>query len=43
MSFSEIHDPALGAHVLGNAQVKRLATGFDQIEGPVGSVILGAC
>ncbi|MFN4128677.1 MAG: SMP-30/gluconolactonase/LRE family protein [Paracoccaceae bacterium] len=35
MSFFEIHDPAFGAHVMGNAPVKRLATGFDWVEGPV--------
>jgi gluconolactonase len=35
MSFFEIHDPAFGAFVLGNAPVKRLATGFDWVEGPV--------
>jgi gluconolactonase len=35
MSFFEIHDPAFGAYVLGNAPVKRLATGFDWVEGPV--------
>ncbi|WP_431298624.1 SMP-30/gluconolactonase/LRE family protein [Tabrizicola sp. BL-A-41-H6] len=35
MSFFEVHDPALGAYVLGNAPVKRLATGFDWVEGPV--------
>jgi gluconolactonase len=35
MSFFEIHDPAFGAFVIGNAPVKRLATGFDWAEGPV--------
>lgn len=35
MSFHEIHDPAFARYVLGNAQVKRLATGFDWAEGPV--------
>jgi gluconolactonase len=35
MSFFEIHDPAFGAYVMGNAPVKRLATGFDWVEGPV--------
>jgi gluconolactonase len=35
MSFFEIHDPAFGAYVLGNAPVKRLATGYDWVEGPV--------
>ncbi|MBA4350792.1 MAG: gluconolactonase [Rhodobacter sp.] len=35
MSFFEVHDPLFGAYVLGNAPVKRLATGFDWVEGPV--------
>lgn len=35
MSFFEIHDPSFEAFVLGNAPVKRLATGFDWVEGPV--------
>ncbi len=35
MSFFEIHDPAFARFVLGNAPVKRLATGFDWAEGPV--------
>ncbi len=35
MSFFEIHDPAFGRYVLGNAPPKRLATGFDWVEGPV--------
>jgi gluconolactonase len=35
MSFFEVIDPAFGAFVLGNAPVKRLATGFDWVEGPV--------
>jgi gluconolactonase len=35
MSFFEVHDPAFAAYVLGNAPVKRLATGFDWVEGPV--------
>lgn len=35
MSFFEIHDPVFGAFVLKNAPVKRLATGFDWVEGPV--------
>ncbi len=35
MTFFEIEDPAFGAYVLGNAPVKRLATGFDWVEGPV--------
>jgi gluconolactonase len=35
MSFFEVHDPVFGSYVLGNAPVKRLATGFDWVEGPV--------
>lgn len=35
MSFFDIHDPAFGAYVMGNAPVKRLVTGFDWVEGPV--------
>lgn len=35
MSFFEIHDPAFGRFVMGNAPVKQLATGFDWVEGPV--------
>ena len=35
MSFFEVHDPAFQSFVLGNAPVKRLATGFDWVEGPV--------
>ena len=35
MSFFEVIDPAFRAYVLGNAPVKRLATGFDWVEGPV--------
>ncbi|MDZ4312287.1 MAG: SMP-30/gluconolactonase/LRE family protein [Cypionkella sp.] len=35
MSCFEIHDPAFGRFVLGNAPVKQLATGFDWVEGPV--------
>lgn len=35
MSLFEVYDPAFGAYVLGNAPVKRLATGFDWVEGPV--------
>ena len=35
MSFFEVHDPAFGAYVVGNAPVKRLATGFDWVEGPL--------
>lgn len=35
MSFFEIHDPAFAGYVMGNAPVKRIATGFDWVEGPV--------
>ncbi|MFN3846198.1 MAG: SMP-30/gluconolactonase/LRE family protein [Paracoccaceae bacterium] len=35
MSFFEVHDPAFSRFVLGNAPVKRLAGGFDWVEGPV--------
>lgn len=35
MSFFEIYDPLFGTYVLGNAPLKRLATGFDWVEGPV--------
>lgn len=35
MSFFEIHDPAFRSFVLFNAPVKRIATGFDWVEGPV--------
>lgn len=35
MSFFEVVDPAFAAFVMGNAPVKRLATGFDWVEGPV--------
>ncbi len=35
MSFFEVLDPIFGSFVLGNAPVKRLATGFDWVEGPV--------
>ncbi|MGB3406620.1 MAG: SMP-30/gluconolactonase/LRE family protein [Jannaschia sp.] len=35
MSFFEAHDRAFNRFVLGNAPVKRLATGFDWLEGPV--------
>ncbi|CTQ51206.1 SMP-30/gluconolactonase/LRE family protein [Jannaschia donghaensis] len=31
----QIVDPAFGRYVMGNAPVKRLATGFDWVEGPV--------
>lgn len=35
MSFFEIIDPAFARFVMGNAPVKRLASGFDWVEGPV--------
>ena len=35
MSFYEILDPRFGRYVIGNAPVKRIATGFDWAEGPV--------
>lgn len=35
MSFFEVLDPRFGAFVMGNAPVKRIATGFDWVEGPV--------
>ena len=35
MTHFEVHDPAFFRLVLGNAPVKRLATGFDWVEGPV--------
>ncbi|WP_337269201.1 SMP-30/gluconolactonase/LRE family protein [Oryzifoliimicrobium ureilyticus] len=35
MSFFEVIDPVFSTYVLGNAPVKRLATGFDWTEGPV--------
>ena len=35
MQFYEIHDPVFARYVLGNAPPKRLATGFDWVEGPV--------
>jgi gluconolactonase len=35
MSFFECDDPLFASWVLGNAPVKRLATGFDWVEGPV--------
>ena len=35
MSFYEIYDPLFASYVLGNAPPKRLATGFDWVEGPV--------
>lgn len=35
MSFFEVVDPRFASFVLGNAPLKRLATGFDWAEGPV--------
>lgn len=35
MSFFEIHDPVFARFVMGNAPVKRIASGFDWVEGPV--------
>ncbi|WP_122520734.1 SMP-30/gluconolactonase/LRE family protein [Pannonibacter phragmitetus] len=35
MSFFEVIDPVFQTYVLGNAPVKRIATGFDWVEGPV--------
>ena len=35
MSFYEVHDPRFAPYVLGNAPVKKLASGFDWAEGPV--------
>lgn len=35
MTSFETIDPAFGSYVLGNAPVKKLATGFDWVEGPV--------
>lgn len=35
MSFFEAYTPEFSRFVLGNAPVKRLATGFDWVEGPV--------
>ena len=35
MSCFEIHDPDFGRFVLGNAPLKKLAGGFDWVEGPV--------
>ncbi|MCC8932789.1 SMP-30/gluconolactonase/LRE family protein [Rhizobium sp. 'Codium 1'] len=35
MSFFEVIDPVFATYVLGNAPLKRLATGFDWTEGPV--------
>lgn len=35
MTSFEILDPAFGTYILGNAPIKKLATGFDWVEGPV--------
>lgn len=35
MSFFEVIEPVFGSYVMGNAPVKRIATGFDWVEGPV--------
>ncbi|NBO20830.1 MAG: SMP-30/gluconolactonase/LRE family protein [Rhodobacteraceae bacterium] len=35
MTFFEVKDPRFAPFVLGNALVKRIATGFDWVEGPV--------
>lgn len=35
MASFEIIDPAFGRYVMGNAPLKKLATGFDWLEGPV--------
>ncbi|AWB50591.1 gluconolactonase (plasmid) [Gemmobacter aquarius] len=35
MSCFEVIDPRFGGFVMGNAPVKRIATGFDWVEGPV--------
>ena len=35
MTSFEIIDPAFGSYVMGNAPLKKLATGFDWAEGPV--------
>lgn len=35
MSFFESLDPVFSTYILGNAPLKRLATGFDWVEGPV--------
>jgi gluconolactonase len=35
MTSFEIIDPAFGRYVMGNAPLKKLATGFDWVEGPV--------
>lgn len=35
MSFFEVHDAVFASFVMANAPVKRIATGFDWVEGPV--------
>ena len=35
MTFFDVIDPAFSRFVMGNAPVKKLATGFDWVEGPV--------
>ena len=35
MTCFDVIDPRFGTYVMGNAPVKRLATGFDWVEGPV--------
>lgn len=35
MSFFQSDDPVFDSYILGNAPLKRLATGFDWVEGPV--------
>jgi gluconolactonase len=35
MGFFEVHDPRFAAFVMGNAPVRRIATGYDWVEGPV--------
>ena len=42
MPFFELIDPVFASYVLGNAPVKRLATGFDWVEGPVWCGDVGA-
>jgi gluconolactonase len=42
MSFFEVIDPAFSQYVLGNAPVKRIAEGFDWVEGPVWFATLDA-
>jgi len=35
MSFFETHDPQFARYILGNTSPRRIATGFDWVEGPV--------